>query len=446
MSKQNAIAVFDIGKTNKKLLIFNEEYKVIFERSLQFDEIKDEDGFPCEDIAALTEWIKNSVNDVLALQDVEIRAINFSAYGASFVHVDEKGNPVAPLYNYLKPFPEKLKRRFYAAYGGEINFSKITASPVLGNLNSGLQLYRLKYERPDIFNKIHYSLHLPQYLSSIFTKKYYSDITSIGCHTALWDFTQKKYHGWVHTENIIDKLADISSCNHSEKLYWKDKSLQIGIGMHDSSAALVPYLLSFKEPFVLLSTGTWNISLNPFNGEPLTTDELQHDCLCYLTHENKPVKASRLFAGHEYELQVKRIAEHFNQENEKYSSVNFNSGLIERIRKNDAQELETFSQRNLADFADDEQAYYQLISDLINAQIFSTGLILNKEVNTIFVDGGFSKNSIFMHLLIRAFPKQKIFAASVAQASALGAAMVIHEKWNGKNIPENVINLRHYSH
>ncbi|MBS1916543.1 MAG: carbohydrate kinase [Bacteroidetes bacterium] len=445
MSKQNAIAVFDIGKTNKKLLVFNEEYKVIFECSLQFDEIKDEDEFPCEDVVALTEWIKNSVNDVLTLQDVEIRAINFSAYGASFVHVDEKGNPVAPLYNYLKPFPEKLKGQFYAEYGGEINFSKTTASPVLGNLNSGLQLYRLKYEQPDLFNKIHHSLHLPQYLSSILTKKYYSDITSIGCHTALWDFTQRKYHQWVHKENIIDKFADISSCNHSEKFYWKNKSLQIGIGMHDSSAALVPYLLSFKEPFVLLSTGTWNISLNPFNDEPLTTDELKHDCLCYITHENKPVKASRLFAGHEYELQVKRIAEHFNQENEKYSSLNLNDYLVEQIQRNDSYGLETFSQRNLADFADDEHAYYQLISDSINAQIFSTGLILSKEVNTIFVDGGFSKNTIFMHYLTKAFPGQKIFAASVAQASALGAAMVIHDKWNEKNIPGNVIHLKNYS-
>src|SRR5579871_6295605 len=112
MNKQNAIAVFDIGKTNKKLLLFNEDYDVVFERSLQFDEIKDEDGFPCEDVAALTEWIKKSVDNVLTLKDVEIKAINFSAYGASFVHIDENGKPVAPLYNYLKPFPEELQKKF----------------------------------------------------------------------------------------------------------------------------------------------------------------------------------------------------------------------------------------------------------------------------------------------------------------------------------------------
>src|SRR5579871_2243212 len=444
MSKQKAIAVFDIGKTNKKLLLFNEDYDVVFERSLQFDEIKDEDEFPCENVAALTAWIKSSVGEVLTLEDVEINTINFSAYGASFVHVDEKENPVTPLYNYLKPFPEELQKKFYADYGGEINFSKTTASPVLGNLNSGLQLYRLKYERPDLFNKIHCSLHLPQYISSILTKKNYSDITSIGCHTGLWDFTQKKYHEWVQKENVISKLAEIYPCNHVEKAQWKNKLLEIGIGMHDSSSALVPYLLNFKEPFVLLSTGTWNISLNPFNEHPLTAEELQNDCLCYLTHDNKPVKASRLFAGYEYELQVKRIAAHFNQQAEKYFSLPFDINLIEKNQKKDSHDLKIFSQRDLNEFADDVQVYYQLINDLINAQVFSTNLILNDKVSSVFVDGGFSKNSIFMHCLALAFPKQKIYAASVAQASALGAAMVIHDQWNKKNIPGNVIHLQHY--
>ena len=54
------IAIFDIGKTNKKILLFDENYKIVFEQSKQFDEIKDEDGFSCEDVNALTEWVKNS--------------------------------------------------------------------------------------------------------------------------------------------------------------------------------------------------------------------------------------------------------------------------------------------------------------------------------------------------------------------------------------------------
>jgi hypothetical protein len=54
------------------------------------------------------------------------------------------------------------------------------------------------------------------------------------------------------------------------------------------------------------------------NDLPLTVEELQHDCLCYMHYQGKPVKASRLFAGHEYDEQVKRIADHFQQNPTRY--------------------------------------------------------------------------------------------------------------------------------
>lgn len=46
MGKQHVIAIFDVGKTNKKLFLFDEQYKLVFEQSQTFEETKDEDGFP----------------------------------------------------------------------------------------------------------------------------------------------------------------------------------------------------------------------------------------------------------------------------------------------------------------------------------------------------------------------------------------------------------------
>ena len=60
MAKTPVIAIFDVGKTNKKVLLFDEQYRLVFEESKKFEEIKDEDGFPCEDVSALTEWVKDS--------------------------------------------------------------------------------------------------------------------------------------------------------------------------------------------------------------------------------------------------------------------------------------------------------------------------------------------------------------------------------------------------
>src|SRR6185436_14045294 len=112
----------------------------------------------------------------------------------------------------------------------------------------------------------------------------------------------------------------------------------VGAGLHDSSAALIPYLTSFNEPFILVSTGTWCISLNPFNYSMLSDYELDQDCLCYLSYEGKPVKASRLFAGYEHEQQVKRLAIFFNKPVDHYTTVDCDVNLLKSLRNNNRQQ------------------------------------------------------------------------------------------------------------
>src|SRR5215204_2944362 len=442
MQAIRVIAIFDIGKTNKKLFLFDEQYNVLYEKTEVFPETKDEDGDPCEDLTLLTEWIKKSLQTVALVKNFEIKAINFSAYGASFVHVDREDRPVAPLYNYLKPYPEKLKKEFYKKHGRKVVFSMNTASPPLGNLNSGLLLYLLKHDKPEIFSKIRYSLHLPQYLSSLVTKRSYSDITSIGCHTGLWNFPQNRYHDWIHQEGISGKLAPIYPSDQIIRTDFNKKPLMSGVGLHDSSSALIPYLSNFTEPFVLISTGTWCISLNPFNHTSLTAHELQHDCLCYMEYRGTPVKASRLFAGYEHEQQVKRIAEHFQLQTDYYKKVDFDSALISKLspgnlhlksesRRGSDLADSGFAKKDLSSFDSYEEAYHQLMMDILNQQVHSTNLILNRsDTKKIFVDGGFSNNSIYTNLLAMAFPDIEVYAASISQASALGAAMAIHHYWN----------------
>jgi sugar (pentulose or hexulose) kinase len=450
------IAIIDVGKTNKKLFLFDENYKIVLERSSRFVETTDEDGFPCENIESLRLTVFDSLFEVFRKKEFDIKAVNFSTYGASFVYLDEDGRAVAPLYNYLKPYPEVLQKKFYETYGGEEAFSNMTASPVLGNLNSGMQLYRIKYEKPELFERIKYALHLPQYLSFLISGNFYTDITSIGCHTNLWDFQKNDYHEWVYKEGIAEKLPPIVS---SEKVYpavFPGTNYTVGVGLHDSSAALIPYLVNFHEPFVLISTGTWCITLNPFNQSPLTLDELKNDCLSYLSYQGKPVKASRLFAGNDHEEQVKRISEHFKQSLLYYQQIDFDSEIISTLQKrltpvdtSNTSKLileSLFAKRNLSDFNNYEEAYHQLIHDIITQQYASTQLVVKgTHVKRLFVDGGFSKNPIYMTLLASAFPELEVFAASMAQATAVGTALSIHRNWNTKALPNDLIELKYYA-
>jgi glycerol kinase len=448
------IAIFDIGKTNKKLFIFDEQYNIVWERSCTCEQTVDEDGEPCEDLTQLNAFVHDSLAAIP--KDLRPGAINFSAYGASFVYIGKDGKPVAPLYNYLKPYPDELKQKFYAAHGGEVTFSMLTASPVLGSLNSGMQLYRIKEEQPKLFEKIRYALHLPQYLSYLLTETPCSDITSIGCHTNLWNFSQQHYHEWVYREGIIDKLAPIlpstsvlptaenpTATNRTAANRIDTNITAVtpastrttipisGIGLHDSSAAMIPYFESFREPFLLISTGTWCISMNPFNNTPLTVAELQKDSLCYMSYQGKPVKASRLFAGYEHEQEVQKVAARYNVQPAAATSVKYDPAIIETLKTNTAN---TF-----------EQAYHRLMLDIMKKQVGSTQLVLHDtDVRRIFVDGGFGKNQVYMHLLAEAFPDIEVFAASIPQATAIGAALAIHEHWNSHSRPTDIIELKYY--
>jgi L-fuculokinase len=398
--------------------------------------------------------VKAVLDEAIASPDYQVKAINFSTYGASFVHVNAEGQPIAPLYNYLKPFPELLKQQFYSAYGGEDAFAVATASPVLGNLNSGLQLYRLKHEHPQIFNRIRYCLHLPQFMSFLITGRAYSDITSIGCHTGLWNFPENHYHEWIYREHISEKLAPIFPSDQGMPTHRHGHAFVSGVGLHDSSAALIPYLSAFTTPFVLISTGTWCISLNPFNQTRLTAEELKADCLCYMEYHGKPIKASRLFSGFEHERQVKLMADHYNLSENFYKELSPDFDMLSRLQsscqplevKSGYDEYAVAGRRPLSAFTNHSEAYHQFMIDLITLQVASTNLVMhNSPVEKIYVDGGFSKNKIWMHLLASAYPDIEVYAASVAQASAIGAALAIHNSWNKRKVPGDIISLKRFS-
>lgn len=450
------IAIFDIGKTNKKLFLFNEAYRIVYEKSEQLAETLDEDGDPCEDVNSLKLFINHALHSLATANEFTIRAINISAYGASFVYIDEAGKNIGHLYNYLKPYPPNLLKKFYDTYGGQVQFSFQTASPVLESLNSGMQLYRLKYEKPGLFHQIKYALHLPQYLSYLITGKAFSEITSIGCHTNLWHFQNNEYHYWVKKENVLEKLPPLVPSDMVVQPASITSNFVVGVGLHDSSAALIPYLVNFKDPFVLISTGTWAISLNPFNSTPLTKEELECDCLCYQQYMGSPVKASRLFAGHQHDTQVERIAAHFNQKPDRYHNLSCDKEILVNIidrSKNTAQmDIKSvlkdlpFATRELSDFTDDLDAYYQLMYDLVVQQYASTQLVVkNTQVKRIYVDGGFSNNTIYMKLLATLFPEMEVYASSIPQATAIGAALAIHLAWNAEPFPDNIIELKRFN-
>ncbi len=436
--KTEVVLVFDIGKTNKKILLFDRQLKVLHEEECIFEEIADDDGFKGDDIEKLEQWMLEACTQFLNDERFLVRGINFTTYGATLMYVDDQGKRLTPVYNYLKPMPEGIVEAIYSEFGGKAEFCRNTASPALGMLNSGFHALWLRELKPEIFRQVKTILHLPQYLSFLLTGKTSSEHTSIGCHTGLWDFDEMTYHPW--TKQLGDILPDPEPVETTYPSIRFDKSVPVGIGIHDSSSSLVPYFMNSQDEFILVSTGTWCISMNPFNPEALTDDQLRKDCLAFMSIQQKPVKSSRLFMGHIHDVNVAHLNKLFGVDDSAYKAVALDEEMIGALNKSSEGKRVFFQEGVRENFVDlsiekktfdsFEEAYHQLVMDLVDLTEESIDLIIGKDDSTknIYISGGFSKNPIFLKMIASRFPDKGVYTSEVANATSLGAALVF---WKG---------------
>lgn len=440
------IAIFDLGRTHKKFILFDQDYRVVAETTADIPDIKDEDGDLCEDLPSISKWMQALLQEALENKAYDIQAVNFSAHGASMVHLNRNGQAVTPLYDYMKPLAPPVHDAFYGLFNGEEAFSLATGSPALDMLNCGIQLFWLRETKPGLFRQIEVSLHLPQYANFLFSKKPHADITSIGCHTGLWDFNRKTYHQWLQQQEVLPLLPQAEGPEGHDIVHFGEKAVAVGIGLHDSSAALLPFVYTATAPFVLLSSGTWNITLNPFFDGALGEADYKKDCLYYLLDMDRKVAASRLFLGNEYQHQVRKLETWFGKPSGYYLQVMPDAGLFARVLEDQSEQKVFYPETmggtgpfpklaakgpDLGLFHTFEEAYHKLMLDLTYLQTISLGLV-SRRIKRLYISGGFVQSRIFMELLQCFLPDWDIFIAENKRASALGAAVVMHDAWQAK--------------
>jgi ribulose kinase len=433
---KNVIAVIDIGKTNKKVFLFDELFHVVSQNSIQFDEVLDEDGYPCDDIESIENWIQNEIKTIQERGLYTIKAINFSTHGASLIYLDKEGNRITPLYNYLKPLDLGEYTDLYESHGGVAEFSRKTASPAYGMLNTGIQMLWLKRNKPEYWEQVESILHYPQYLSYLFTKKITADYTSIGAHTATWDFDTMQYHSWLKDEGI--KLPE--PCNGTEAILSNvnGQSIAVGSGMHDSSSSILPILENESgRNFVLLSTGTWIIAMNPFSKDTLTQHQLNNNCLCFMTPKKQQIKSSMQFLGRIHEVYLKSLSDYYKVNINTHLDLVLNETLCEDLIVEDsrvflAEGIDTDFESHdeyLANFVSYETAYYQLIYEMSKKVIAGIDLISDKGsvISDVYISGGFNKNEIFIKYLTLLKKNITVKISDCKNESALGAALMMKD-------------------
>ena len=177
--------------------------------------------------------------------------------------------------------------------------------------------------------------------------------------------------------------------------------------------------------------------MNPFNSETLTAEQLDSDCLCYMSINRQPVKSSRLFLGHMHETAARIIADHFGNPEDYYKHIKYDRKLSFSLKEKFREKTVFFQDEPLSrefreridmyQFRNFEMAYHQLMNELGDLTIGSISLILpeNNDIENIYITGGFSGNAHFLNIIKERYPSKKVFTSEVSNASALGAALVI---------------------
>ena len=449
------LAVLDIGKTNKKVLIYDQHLKMVDSTYKNFSQIEQGD-FKSDDVEGIFSWFLSALKDFS--KSYSIKGISISAHGATFVAVDENGQLTIPEICYTTDPGDDFHREFYQQFGEADQLQLETATPnFMALLNVGKGIYFAKKKYPEQFVKTRYFLNLPQYFSYKLTGVATAEPTYVGCHSYLWDFNKNTWSSVAEQLEIKDKLPEkiINSWDVVGKLLpevAKTTGLPDDVivtpGLHDSNASLLPYSITMQEPFVLNSTGTWCVVMRESESVQFAPDELGKVVFYNLNVFHKPVKTAIFLAGLEFETYTE-ILKKIDKRDE---FPVFNPDLYQQIVDKNTDFILPGVTKGTGQFPNSEarvvsgestygltdiQSGKNMPSFFQNYEYAYAVLILSLAMQTkvalertgmqpgmpIFTEGGFRRNGCYNKVLTAFYPQSTIATTGLAEATAFGAAL-----------------------
>lgn len=312
------IAVFDVGKTNKKLLIFDSQLRLLESTYASFPAIRRGD-VEFDDVQGIDAWLFEQL--AAHARRHPIRVIAVCTHGATFAAVDAEGRALPGVISYTTDPGEEFNEEFYRVFGSSERLQRVTATPRFSLLlNVGKGIYFLKKRFPEDFARARHFLNYPQYFGHRLTGRVGAEATFVGCHTYLWDFGAGQWSSVARDLGIIDRLpptverswdilgtvtADVS------RRTGLDPSTIVTMGIHDSNASLLPYLIKARGNFVLNSTGTWCVIMKPSSAARFDDEDIGKVVFYNLDAFSRPVKTAIFCGGMEFDAYLalfKKIA------------------------------------------------------------------------------------------------------------------------------------------
>ncbi|USX17952.1 L-fuculose kinase [Oxalobacteraceae bacterium OTU3REALA1] len=298
-----ATIVLDIGKTNVKLVLIDVDGAVLAERRSP-NTILNCGPYPHHDTDRIWSWMLDGMQQFSTL--AHVGAIVSITHGATAALVDNEGLAL-PVLDYEFDMPAEHG----AHYAGQRPPYSATYSPRLpAGLNLGRQLAWQAQAFPEQFGRARHILMYPQYWAWRLSGVAASEVTSLGCHTDLWQPARQQYSSLVERMGWSGLFPPLQPAWAPLGFLKAELARQTGLpsecrvlcGIHDSNASLLRHFARADggdgDAPAVLSTGTWVIAAAP--GKPLEGLREAADMLANSNAMGQAVACMRFMGGREF--------------------------------------------------------------------------------------------------------------------------------------------------
>ena len=417
------VAVFDVGKTNLKLVVFDRAGSVVADRSHPNASLSPDAACPYLrlDTERAFSFLLSALKEIGARHPIE--AISISAHGASGVLVTEDGAALAPMDYEFDGFGA-----VDAAYDAiRPPFEECFSPRSKGGLNLGRQIFYLERKFAEKFAGARAFLTYPQFWSWRLSGIMATEVTSLGAHTDLWrpkegrlsSLVEKR--GWRRLFPPIRRAWETLGRLRPEiaaETRLKPET-RVVCGAHDSNASLVPYLATRSDPFTVLSTGTWVIILAVGGTAPIVE---KADMLANVDVRGHPVPTARLMLGREFAALAGD------------APAEANEGDVAALVAAGVMAMPAFTDQGgpfagrkgfIQGAAPKAPAGRSALATLYCALTAAHMLKLLEAPGDLIVEGGFNRSPAFAGVLAALMPGRNVLIAP-ASGAAEGAAMLAH--------------------
>ncbi|NML34475.1 FGGY-family carbohydrate kinase [Paraburkholderia antibiotica] len=296
--------MFDIGKTNLKLSLIDEDGTSLSEARCANHAVH-AGIYPHFDVDTIWDWLLCKLKQLP--EPHRVGSIITTTHGATVALLGD-GELALPVLDYEFTGIAEID----AVYASLRDDFGCTFSPALaGGLNVGKQLYWQSRRFPDAFARTRAILPYPQYWAWRLSGVASGEITSWGCHTDLWDVTRGRLAPMVNRlgwQSLFPPLREADATlgtllPHVAARTGLPANCRVVCGIHDSNASLVKHFYGAPSPLApmnVISSGTW--ALVAGLGAPLSVLDPRRDMLANVDAWGRPIACARFMGGREFSV------------------------------------------------------------------------------------------------------------------------------------------------